>query len=48
MSNTIDILCVIDAVTLAANVQNGSVHPGTQASPTSLGSYSQSDVMSLC
>ena len=44
MSNTIDILCVIDAVTLAENVQNGSINPGSQAIPTSLGSYSQSDV----
>ncbi len=44
MSNTIDILCVIDAVTLAANVASGAIPKGSQASPTSLGSYSQSDV----
>ena len=43
MSNTIDILCVIDAATLAAKVASGSISAGTQANPTSLGSYSQSD-----
>lgn len=44
MSNTIDILCVVDAATLAAKVANGQLPAGSLNAPTSLGSYSQSDV----
>lgn len=43
MSNTIDILSVIDTATLASKVANGSIPKGSISSPTSLGSYSQSD-----
>jgi nematocidal protein AidA len=44
MSKTIDILCVIDAETLADAVANKTIAPGTLSKPTSLGDYSASNV----
>jgi len=40
---TVDILCVIDADTLATAVANHTLNPGTVDSPTALGSYNSSD-----
>jgi hypothetical protein len=44
MENTIDILCVIDAETLANNIKSGTLSPGTLENPTWLGANSNSDV----
>jgi nematocidal protein AidA len=41
---TINIQIAVDASTLAQQVADGSVKAGTQSSPTSLGSWSQSNV----
>ena len=41
---TIDILIAVDGAKLAQQVADGSVKPGSQGAPTSLGSYSESDV----
>lgn len=41
---TIDILIAVDGAKLAQQVADGSVSPGSQESPTSLGSYAESDV----
>jgi len=42
-TKTIDILTVVDAKNLHAALVNKTLQPGTQAKPTSLGSYAQSD-----
>lgn len=42
--STINVLIAVDAATLAQQVKDGSIKPGTLSSPTSLGSYSSSDV----
>lgn len=44
MSNTIDVLCIIDATTLAAIVASGAISPGSAKNPTRLGSLTKSDV----
>ena len=41
---TIDILIAVDGAKLAQQVSDGSISPGSQGSPTNLGSYSSSDV----
>ncbi|WP_435261731.1 AidA/PixA family protein [Tenacibaculum sp. nBUS_03] len=43
MSNTIDILTVVDAVSLQEAVASGKLKKGTKTNPTSLGSYGTSD-----
>lgn len=43
MSNTIDILTVVDCVSLMNAVSAGTLVAGTQTNPTSLGSYGSSD-----
>lgn len=43
MSNVIDILTVVDTVSLMNAVTSGRLAKGTQSNPTNLGSYSQSD-----
>ncbi len=41
---TIDVLIAVDGAKLAEQVSDGSISAGTQDNPTSLGSYSSSDV----
>ncbi len=41
---TIDILVSVNGTKLAQQVADGSIKPGTQAAPTSLGAWQQSDV----
>ncbi len=43
MSTTIDILTVVDTVSLIDAVNSGKLPKGTQSNPTSLGSYTSSD-----
>lgn len=43
MSKTIDILTVVDCVSLMNAVANKTITAGTQSAPTSLGSYASSD-----
>ncbi|SNR17285.1 AidA/PixA family protein [Tenacibaculum jejuense] len=43
MSNTIDILTVVDTVSLREAITSGKLTAGTKSNPTSLGSYSASD-----
>ena len=42
--STINVLIAVDAATLALQVKDGSIKPGTQSTPTSLHSYIRSDV----
>ena len=42
--STIDILIAVDGAKLASAVAANTLQPGTESSPTSLGSYAQSDV----
>ncbi len=44
MSNTIDVLCITDAATLAANVASGAISPGSAKNPTRLVSFAKTDV----
>jgi Inclusion body protein. len=41
---TVNILIAVDAATLAQQVKDGSIKPGSQSAPTNLGSYASSDV----
>ncbi len=41
---TIDILISVDGAKLAQQISDGSLNPGTQSAPTSLGAYGSSDV----
>jgi nematocidal protein AidA len=41
---TINVLIAVDAATLAQQVKDGSIKPGSQSNPTFLGSYAASDV----
>jgi hypothetical protein len=41
---TINVLVAVNGAQLAQQVADGSIKPGSQASPTGLGSYQQSDV----
>jgi hypothetical protein len=41
---TIDILIAVDGAKLAQKIEDGKVSPGTQAAPTNLGAWGDSDV----